>query len=234
MSRVQAPHAVFFFKEKKKKKKMLPTYIIHHKDQEDRKDVVQALVKATGGTIVDPVWIPQDPVKGCRESHRKVARLAKETYPDHAYLVFEDDCEIVDPHFLDLLKEHPGVDILYFGVTNYSNHKLPFPVYHSWGTHAMMVTPKVRDIFLATLDDYLLLPFPHGNHPVDQIYCVMEVKESLNSWKPPLKDMETYVRQKPGLRSTISRTIRKERRSDATRYPKKIFEFVVKENASNK
>lgn len=188
---------------------MLPAFIIHHKDQEDRKDLVQALVQATGAIVVDPVWIPQDPVKGCRESHRKVALLAKENFPDSPYLVFEDDCEIMDLNFLDLLKEHPDVDLLYFGVTNYSNYKLPFPLYHSWGTHAMMITPKVRDIFLSTLNDYLTMPFPHGNHPVDQIFCVMEKKESLLVWKPPMPIMEKYVRQKPGLRSTISKTIRR-------------------------
>lgn len=126
---------------------MLPSFIIHHQGQTDRKDLVEALVKATGAILVDPVWIPEDPVKGCRESHKKVARLAKETYPDSAYLVFEDDCEIIDPHFLDILKEYPDVDILYFGVTNYIRYKIPIPLYHSCGTHAMMLTPKARDIF---------------------------------------------------------------------------------------
>ncbi len=194
---------------------MLPAYIIHHTTQQDRQHLVDLLVKATGGTVVDAVWIPEDPIKGCRESHIKVARLAKETYPDSSYLVFEDDCEIIDPHFLNLLKEHPDVDILYFGVTNYSQHSLPFPLYHSWGTHAMMMTPKARDLFLSKLDEYLALPFPYNRHPVDQLYCVLEAKESLKVWKPsmnayspPCETIEKYVRQKPGLLSTISKTIR--------------------------
>lgn len=196
---------------------MLPSFIIHHAEQHDRKYLVQALVKATGASVIDAVWIPEDPIKGCRESHIKVARLAKELYPDSPYLVFEDDCEIVDPHFLDLLNEHPDVDILYFGVTNYSQHTLPIVLYHSWGTHAMMITPKARDLFLSKLEEYLALPFPQDKHPVDQIYCVLEVKESLKVWKPrmsycihPQNTIEKYVRQKPGLRSTISKTIRRE------------------------
>jgi hypothetical protein len=190
---------------------MLPAYIIHHRKQEDRKDLVQALVNLTGATIVEPVWMPEDAVRGCRESHKKVARLAKEKYPEKAYLLFEDDCEILDSTFLDLLKEHPDVDILYFGVTHYVNHTLPIPIHQSCGTHAMMITPKARDIFLSKVDDYLTLPFPHGNHPVDQIYCVMEVKESFNVWKPDSKSVEKYVRQKPGLVSTITKKIRKEK-----------------------
>lgn len=40
----------------------------------------------------------------------------------------------------------------------------------------------------------------------------MEAQESLQTWKPPYQSMEKYVRQKPGLRSTISRTIRRERK----------------------
>lgn len=207
MSRVQAPHAVFFFKLEI----MLPAYIIHHKKQHDRKDLVQALVDLTGATIVEPVWIPNDPIRGCRESHKKVARLAKERNPEKAYLVFEDDCEIIDPNFLDVLKEHPDVDILYFGLTHYVDHTLPFPIRQSCGTHAMMMTPKARDIFFSKVDEYLNLPFPHDNHPVDQIFCVMEVKESLKVWKPHEKSVERYVRQKPGLFSTISKTMRKEK-----------------------
>lgn len=198
---------------------MLPAFIIHHENQDDRKDLVKALVEATNGTVIDPVWIPEDPVKGCRESHRKIALFAKEKFPDSPYLVFEDDCEILDPHFLDLIKEHSDVDILYFGVTNYCHHKLPFPVYHSWGTHAMMITPKARDIFLVKVDEYLSLSFPHKKHPVDQIFCVMEAEESLRVWKPDLKSMEKYVRQKPGLLSTIEKTVRRARPSLATGAP---------------
>lgn len=189
---------------------MLPAYIIHHKKQHDRKYLVQALIDLTGATIVEPVWIPEDPVRGCRESHKKVARLAKQKDPEKPYLVFEDDCEIVDPNFLDVLKEHPDVDILYFGLTHYIQHSLPFPLHQSCGTHAMMITPKARDIFLSTVDEYLHLPFPDKNHPVDQIFCVMEVKESLNVWKPNAHSVEKYVKQKPGLLSTISKKVRKE------------------------
>jgi hypothetical protein len=188
--------------------KMLPAYIIHNSNQTERKEIVDNLIQTTGAKVVEAVWNTQDPVWGCRESHKKVAVLAKEEHPDSAYLVFEDDCEIVDPHFLELIVENPDVDLLYFGVNGFCVHKLPYRLQHSWGTHAMYMTPKVRDLFLNKEAEYLQLRFPLGNHPLDQLFCVMEDKENLKVWKPNEKTMKKWVRQKPGLKSAISGSIR--------------------------
>jgi hypothetical protein len=187
---------------------MLPAYIIHNTQKLERKELVDNIIKKTGAKIVEAVWNTQDPVWGCRESHKKVARLAKEEHPDSSYLVFEDDCEILDDNFLDLLYENPDVDILYFGLNGSCTHNLPFPLRHTWGTHAMMMTPKARDIFLEKENKYLQMRFPFGNHPVDQLFCVMEYVEELKVWKPDERTMKKWVRQKPGLVSSISGSIR--------------------------
>ena len=187
---------------------MIPAYIIHNTSQIERKEIVDRLIQATGAKVVEAVWNTQDPVLGCRESHKKVARLAKEEYPHSSYLVFEDDCEIVDPNFLELLNEHKDVDILYFGVNGFCVHQQPYRLRHSWGTHAMMITPKARDCFLEKETEILQMRFPLGNHPLDQLFCVLEDKEKLKVWKPDESAMKQWVRQKPGLKSAISGSIR--------------------------
>lgn len=191
-----------------KQEDMLPAYIIHNSKQKEREDIVKKLVEATDAKIVEAVWSTDDPVWGCRESHKKVARLAKEEHPFSSYLVFEDDCEIVDPSFLDLMVENPDVDVLYFGVNGFCTHKLPFPLRHSWGTHAMMLSPKARDALLEKEEKYLQMKFPLGNHPLDQLFCVMEHCEELKVWKPDERKMKKWVRQKPGLVSAISGAVR--------------------------
>ena len=188
--------------------RMLPGYIIHNSSQTERKEIVEKLIQATGAKVVEAVWNTQDPVWGCRESHKKVARLAKEEHPDSPYLVFEDDCEIVRSDFLDLLVENADVDVLYFGVNGFCTHKLPFVCRHSWGTHAMYITPKVRDLLLTKEHEFLKMKFPLGNHPLDQLFCVMEACEQLKVWKPDETTMKKWVRQKPGLKSAISGSIR--------------------------
>ncbi len=187
---------------------MLPAYIIHNSSQIERKEIVEKLIQATGAKVVEAVWNTQDPVWGCRESHKKVARLAKEEHPDSPYLVFEDDCEIVRSDFLDLLVENADVDVLYFGVNGFCTHKLPFVCRHSWGTHAMYITPKVRELLLTKEHEFLKMKFPLGNHPLDQLFCVMEACEQLKVWKPDETTMKKWVRQKPGLKSAISGSIR--------------------------
>ena len=188
---------------------MLPAYIIHNSKQTERLDIVEKLIQTTGAKVVEAVWNTQDPVWGCRESHKKVARVAKEEHPNLPYLVFEDDCEIVDPNFLTLLTQHPDVDMLYFGVNGFCTHQVPYPLRHSWGTHAMYITPKVRDILLTKESIFLNMRFPLGNHPMDQLFCVMEHQEKLKVWKPDESSMTRWVRQKPGLISSISGAIRK-------------------------
>lgn len=187
---------------------MIPAYIIHNSAQENRKDIVNALINATEAIIVEAVWDPENPNAGCIESHKKVARLAKKDHPLSPYLVFEDDCEIVDPSFLNLLKEHTEVDLLYFGVNGFCVHDIPFVIRHSWGTHAMYITPKVRDTFLKKEGMYLNMRFPSNKKQIDHLFCIMEHCEKWKSWKPSEDTKTKWVRQKPGLISAISGKVR--------------------------
>lgn len=186
---------------------MLPAYVIHHSSQSERDELVQNIIRITNAKVVDACMNPTNPTQGCRASHRKVAELAKREHPDSAYLVFENDCEILDPDFLKLL-ENKDVDILYFGVTGNCVHHLPFTSYHTWGTHAMMVNPKARDIFLKDEEKYLQMTFVDNNHPIDQMWCVIQHAEKLRVWIPPVDSFKKYVRQKPGLKSSITGKIR--------------------------
>ena len=187
---------------------MLPCYIIHNYEQVERKEIVEKLIEMTGAKVVEAVWSKENPVWGCRESHKKVAKIAKQEYPDSAYLVFEDDCEIVDPSFLKIILEHTDVDILYFGINGFCVHQKPFPLQHSWGTHAMMMAPRARDMLLEKEEKYLKMDFPLGDHPYDQLICVMSECEKLVVWKPDEETMTRWVRQKPGLKSSISGSVR--------------------------
>lgn len=187
---------------------MLPAYIIHNSQQLEREDIVNQLIQTTCAKVVEAVWNKEDPVWGCRESHKKVAQLAKHEHPDSAYLVFEDDCEILDPNFIHVIFEHLDVDILYFGINGYCVHQKPFPLQHSWGTHAMMITPKARDTLLEKEAMYLQMAFPLGNHPYDMLMCVMAECEGLKVWKPEEAEKTRWVRQKPGLVSSISGSVR--------------------------
>jgi hypothetical protein len=189
---------------------MLPAYIIHNSKQTERKDLVASLIQTTGAKVVEAVWNTVDPIWGCRESHKKVARIAKEEHPDLPYLVFEDDCEILDSSFLNLLmlKENKNIDLLYFGINGYCIHIQPFPIKHSWGTHALYITPKVRDTLLEKEELYMLMNFPRKEHPFDQLLCVMAFFEHWSVWKPEEGLINKWVRQKPGLISSISGNIR--------------------------
>ena len=84
----------------------------------------------------------------------------------------------------------------------------PFPIQHSWGTHALYITPKVRDTILEKESTYMTMRFPKKDHPFDQLLCVMAFLEHWKVWKPEEASMNKWVRQKPGLVSSISGSIR--------------------------
>ena len=126
---------------------MLPAYVIHHKSQPERDVLVERIIELTGAKVVEACMISYNPTLGCRMSHRKVAQLAKEEHPESAYLVFENDCEIIVPNFLNLLIKH-DVDLLFFGITGSCFHHKPFYHHSLWGTHAVKISSKARDLFL--------------------------------------------------------------------------------------
>jgi GR25 family glycosyltransferase involved in LPS biosynthesis len=181
----------------------IPIYVLHHPTCTDRTDIVADLVARTGAVIIEPVWLPEDTRRGCRESHMLVANRAKEEHPNKPYIVFEDDCVIIKPDLLQLIQKHSGVDLLYFGVSGWSIHDKPIRLSHSWGTHAMYITPKARDVFLDAVPGELLREYPSVHYPVDQIWCIVAHEKNLVVWRPSKNREEKWVQQKVGLVSRI-------------------------------
>jgi len=160
-------------------------YVIHMADAKERLPLVNKLQKVTGAKIFHALKLP-DGNDGCRESHIKLYREA----PPGPITVFEDDCEIVRPDLLELINQHKDVhDIIYLGVNSVNKNGT------SYGTHAMWISPKARDMFLKEG------PQKSGT-PIDKMWNNIIKKYGLRAYKP-LKIHE-YVRQKSGLRSYIS------------------------------
>ena len=180
-----------------------PSFIIHSSSSPDRDDVVKMLQEKTGAEVIEAVWIPNDPKKGCRESHKKVAALAKEKYPDSSYLVFEDDCELVSDRWFWPTVAGDTVDLIYLGVNGYGTF---FGDMYSYGTHAMIVNPKMRDLILDKTDEYVDRVWEKG--AFDHILNKLCYDNDMTVWRPTEKDKERWVRQKKGLTSTITGNIR--------------------------
>lgn len=179
--------------------RMVPAFILHHMSTKERNEIVAVLQKQTGATIFDPVWLPDDPPRGCRESHVKIAAYMKEHNPESAYIVFEDDCEIIDPNFLSYRSLDPDADIFYFGFTHVGTFFKPpsFYIKCFFGTHAMYITPKARDLLLEMWEGFV----KEGIRHIDQIWNMIQHRFALRVWKPDLQNRNKWVRQKPGIPS---------------------------------
>jgi len=183
--------------------KINPSFIIHSSCSPERQELVDALVAETGAEVVEAVWYPDDPKKGCRESHKKVAQLAKEKAPDASYLVFEDDCELVSERWYFPLVAGDDVDLIYLGVNGYGTF---FGDVYSYGTHAMIVSPKVRDLILEKTDSLVNRVYEKG--AFDHILNKICYDNDISVWRPGQREGERWVRQKKGLVSTITGNIR--------------------------
>lgn len=183
--------------------KIQPAFLIHSSSCPERNDVVEMLQMETDAEVVEAVWYPNDPKKGCRESHKKVAQLAKEKYPEASYLVFEDDCELVSARWYYPSMAGGTVDLIYLGVNGYGKF---FGDVYSYGTHAMIVSPKVRDLILEKTDDYVDAVWEKG--AFDHILNKICYDHQISVWRPPEREMERWVRQKKGLKSTITGKLR--------------------------
>jgi len=169
-------------------------FIIHNSSQIVRRPLVDKLVQLTGAKVFEAIML-KNRVDGCRQSHNSVYKLVE---PHEPVIVFEDDCEVIDDSFMNLIKEHSSnYDIIFFGtVRTYIEHgKLQI-----WGTHAMWISPHAKECFL----NYTTTTTPE----VDHIWNEVIVKHDLKVWVPQKHDM--YVRQKLGLISTITGTPRED------------------------
>lgn len=183
--------------------KIEPSFIIHSSLSSERNKLVEALVKATGAEVVEAVWYPDDPKKGCRESHKKVAQMAKEKAPNASYLVFEDDCELVSDRWYYPFVAGEDIDVVYLGINGYGKF---FGQMYSYGTHAMLVSPKVRDLILEQTDLKSEEVWDKG--AFDHILNKICYDNNCTVWRPTQKDSQRWVRQAKGYKSTITGCVR--------------------------
>ena len=183
--------------------KIKPSYIIHSSTCPDRDGLVEMLRDEADAEVVEAVWDPQDPKRGCRESHKKIAAMAKRDYPDCSDLVFEDDCEFVSPRWYYPSIAGGEVDLIYLGVNGYGKF---FGDLYSYGTHAMIISPKVRDLILEKTDDYVDAVWEKG--AFDHILNKMCYDHKISVWRPPEREKERWVRQAKGYKSTITGNLR--------------------------
>lgn len=182
----------FLQSEKMKAVEEIPAYIIHSPTCSERHDIVADLQQKTKATIVDAILHPDGRI-GCGLSHLLVAELAKQNHPDSHYLVFEDDC-VLKKTWKSCLKGSESVDVLYLGYNDTCEHTV-------FGTHALYLSPRARDMILYYTQDEL-----KNGLPYDWIVSKLCREHHLQVHLPLPRDM--YCFQKPGLRSMITGNIR--------------------------
>lgn len=183
--------------------KITPAFIIHSSCCPERDELVEMLRDESEAEVVEAVWDPQDPKRGCRESHKKIAQMAKDQYPEASYLVFEDDCEFVSPRWYYPSIAGGTVDLIYLGVNGYGMFE---GQRYSYGTHAMIISPKVRDLILSETDKYIDKVYDKG--AFDHILNKICYDNQISIWRPPEREVERWVRQKKGIKSTITGNLR--------------------------
>jgi hypothetical protein len=175
----------------------MKTYIIHMSEAVEREDLVTEIVKLTNASVFKGVVVGSGRDKrdeGCFQSH---LNIYKSIPPDEDLMIFEDDCEIVDPQFLSFVDENKhNYDLMYIGV-NYILQDKASNIIGSFGTHAMWISSKALSIFLAHPREYI---------PIDHFWCKIEQEYKLAVWRP--EEIYKYVRQKNGLKSYITGNIR--------------------------
>ena len=176
-----------------------PAYIIHHSSCVEREPLVKDLVEKTGGVVIPALFL-QDRNAGCTKSHHAVAWIAKQQYPDSPYLVFEDDCVLEDnwEEALEFFeKSHHFDDIVYLGYNDQCEKTV-------FGTHALLMTPKARDILLEKQEMFMkIVEVKNAN---DWILSALCRHYNLKFSLPIPKNR--WCHQKTGLRSTITGNIR--------------------------
>lgn len=90
----------------------MQTYVIHNPATTEREALVAELVRRAGATVY-PAILQRPGWRGCLASHMAVYQHVP---PAEDVLVFEDDCEILAPDFLDPLKLKPDYDLIYLGM----------------------------------------------------------------------------------------------------------------------
>lgn len=171
----------------------MKNYIIHLFRATERLEIVGKLQSVLKDVeIIDAV---DDKETGCFQSHLRTYMLNEEEL-----CIFEDDCEIVDEAFLDLLDQRHKYDIMYFGYNSLCNFANTGKTM-SWGTHSMYVSARAKKCFI----DYCSRK-KIGATPIDWVWNWVEHHYNLRSYRPP--EAEKYTRQKRGLVSYITNKVR--------------------------
>jgi len=176
---------------------MLPSFIIHHPSSVERSGIVKDLITKTGGTVVE-ACLMTDGKAGCRASHLKVAKIAKELCPTKHYLVFEDDCVLSDD-WNYCIEGMEVADVLYLGFNDKCHHT-------TFGTHALMISPRARDKILSQTEALAGSVIDKGAY--DHILSQLCRQEGLLTAMPPVDEKDKWAYQKKGLRSLITGTLR--------------------------
>lgn len=176
---------------------MLPAFVIHHSAHSERDEVVKQIQEKTKAITFEAHILP-DRVRGCLFSHIGVAKLARSLYPTSSYLVFEDDCELSDD-WDKLLADVSGVDVCWLGYTDKCD-------WATFGTHALVLSPRARDLVIEKACLYGKDTFEKNAY--DHILSKMAREEGLKVAMPPYDRRKEFCRQKKGLVSTITGRVR--------------------------
>ena len=131
---------------------------------------------------------------GCRHAHQNVARLAKSLHPTKHYLVFEDDC-VLSEEWEKCVEGMEMADVLYLGYNDKSRET-------TFGTHALMISPKARDKILSESEKLRDQVIDKGAY--DHVLSKLCRQEGLLTAMPPPDEKDKYAVQKKGLVSTIT------------------------------
>lgn len=170
-----------------------PSFVIHNPSSSDRAEIVTELIKKTGAIRVEAQMMPNGK-DGCRASHLAVARLARGLHPDKHYLVFEDDCVLSDD-WKDCIQGMEMADVVYIGYNGKSSTI-------TYGTHALMISPKARDKMLSEVER--LKDTVENKGAFDHILSKLCRQEGLLTAMPPPEEKEKWAVQKKGLKSLIT------------------------------
>ena len=173
-----------------------PAFVIHDPSCSERTEIVNELVKKTGAIIVAAVMLPNGK-DGCRASHLAVARLARGLHPDKHYVVFEDDCELLEG-WEDVLQT-TDADVVYLGYTDRSKKVI-------YGTHAMRISPNLRNEILKDTEGLKDEVENRGafDHILSKLLAINRFKVAC----PRFEDRERWAVQKKGIKSLITGKIR--------------------------
>ena len=169
----------------------MKTYVIHMSTATEREELVKSIVDLTSAEIFEGVIVPGDGNRGCTLSHYHIYKQIPE---DEDLLIFEDDCEILDPSFVSYIEEKKALyDVIFIGVNSLGvdiNKRVC-----SYGTHAMWISRKALNTFIQH--------FPKAKaKAIDNIWNELEHIYKLKYFRP--KDNNRFVKQKEGLISYIT------------------------------